>query len=119
MTASLSIYPFYFHILVIVINDAMIIREQIPLQDGNFISIVYTYTQLRDCWLYSISIFRNFHIVFHNATPIYIPSILYKGSLFSIPMPTPVIHYFLVITILNSRKEMVFHSGFALYFPDD
>ena len=52
---------------------------------------------------------RNLHIVFHNATPIYIPTNSVfrptEGSVFSILFPILLISCFLLIAILTGVKE--------------
>ena len=107
-----------FHILVILNKTAMNLRIQIPFRDNDFTSFRFI-PGSRIAGSYDSSIFnflRYFHIAFHSGWSTYKTINTVQVSIFSVFFPT-----FLIFLIIDNpnRCELIFHSDFGLYFPDN
>ena len=107
-----------FHTLVILNKTAMNLRIQISFRDNDFTSFGFI-PGSRTAGSYDSSIFnflRYFHIAFHSGCSTYKTINTVQVSIFSVSFPA-----FLIFLIMNNpnRCELIFHSDFGLYFPDN
>ena len=113
------LFLFFFFFFIAIMTDATInMGVKMYIQDNDFTSFGFI-PGSRTAGSYDSSIFnflRYFHIAFHSGCSTYKTINTVQVSIFSVSFPA-----FLIFLIMNNpnRCELIFHSDFGLYFPDN